>query len=145
MADLNFVHELIKGDVIEQVDVLRIMGVDPDQVRDGSMPPDVQLAGMIERELHRNDLLWTVKAHKGSVYILTDAEAYEHNCKRQRSGYRKFKRAVTGMGGVDISRFSDEKRREFDLDSRKLSAQYMALKSVRVSPSEMLKPANFRR
>ena len=72
MADLNFVHELVKGDVIEQVDVLRIMGVDPDQVRDGSMPPDVQLAGMIERELHRNDLLWTVKAHKA---VKTDKTA----------------------------------------------------------------------
>lgn len=145
MADLYFVNQLVKGDVIEQVEVLRIMGVDPEQARDGSMPPDVQLAGMIEKELHRTGLLWTVKAHKGAVYILTDVEAYEHNCKRQRSGYRKFKRAVTGMGGVDVSRFTDEKRREFDLDSRKLSAQYMALKNVKVSPSEMLRPAHIGR
>jgi hypothetical protein len=46
------------------------------------------------------------------------------------------------MEGVDTSYFSSQKRREFDLDSRKLSAQYMALKAVRVSPTEMLKPAS---
>jgi hypothetical protein len=45
------------------------------------------------------------------------------------------------MGGVDISHFSTEKRREFDLDSRKLSAQYMALKTVKVSPADLLKPS----
>ena len=139
MADLNFVDRLVKGDVIEQGDVLKIMRVDPAQLRDGSMPPDVQLAGMVEKELHRIGLYWTVKAHKGAVYILTDAEAYEHNCKRQRSGYRKYKRAVTGMGGVDVSLFSDEKRQEFDISYRKLSAQYMALKCAKLPPSEMLR------
>ena len=145
MADLNFVDRLVKGDVIEQGDVLKIMRVDPAQLRDGSMPPDVQLAGMVEKELHRIGLYWTVKAHKGAVYILTDAEAYEHNCKRQRSGYRKYKRAVTGMGGVDVSLFSDEKRQEFDMDSRKLSAQYMALKCAKIPPSEMLQASNIGR
>ena len=145
MADLNFVDRLVKGDVIEQGDVLKIMRIDSAQLRDGSMPPDVQLAGMVEKELHRIGLYWTVKAHKGAVHILTDAEAYEHNCKRQRSGYRKYKRAVTGMGGVDVSLFSDEKRREFDIDSRKLSAQYMALKCAKLPPSEMLRASNIGR
>jgi hypothetical protein len=141
MANLNFIDHLAKGDVIENEDVLKIMGVDPNEEQSGAMPPDVQLAGMIERELHRIGLQWTVKAYKGSVHVLTDLEAYEHNCKRQRSGYRKYKRAVAGMGGVDISHFSTEKRREFDLDSRKLSAQYMALKTVKVSPADLLKPS----
>lgn len=145
MADLSFVGDLSKGDVIESEDVLKIMMVDPNEDQTGAMPPDVQLAGLVERELHRIGLQWTVKAFKGTVQILTDLEAYDHNCKRQRSGYRKYRRAVVGMGGVDTSYFSSQKRREFDLDSRKLSAQYMALKAVRVSPTEMLKPANIGR
>ncbi len=145
MADLNFVADLSKGDIIESDEVAKIMMVDPNEDHTGAMPPDVQLAGMVEKELHRIGLQWTVKAYKGTVHILTDLEAYEHNCKRQRSGYRKYKRAIAGMEGVDTSYFSSQKRREFDLDSRKLSAQYMALKAVRVSPTEMLKPANIGR
>jgi hypothetical protein len=141
MARLDFIGRLAKGDVIENEDVLKIMGVDPNEERSGAMPPDVQLAGLIERELHRIGLQWTVKAFKGTVQILTDLEAYEHNCKRQRSGFRKYKRAIAGMEGVDTSHFSSQKRREFDLDSRRLSAQYMALKAVRVTPSEMLRPS----
>lgn len=139
--DLGFVDGLEKGDVIENDIVLQIMGIDEQESDRSSMPADVQLAGIIEREMHRFGQYWTVKAWKGAVYILTDAEAYEHNRKRQRSGYRKYRRAVTGMSGVDVSRFSDEKRQEFDLDSRKLAAQYMALKNAKVSPVELLQPA----
>ena len=83
MADLSFVGDLSKGDVIESADVLKIMMVDPNEDQTGAMPPDVQLAGMVERELHRIGLQWTVKAFKGTVQILTDLEAYDHNCKRQ--------------------------------------------------------------
>lgn len=141
MADLGFVTMLKKGDVLERADVLKIMGMELDELHFGMLPPEVQLAGMIEKELHALGRHWTVKAFKGSVLILTDLQAFEHNKKRHRSGVKKFKRAIDGMAGVDISRFTSQERHEFDLASRKLSAQYIALKSARPTPMELLRPS----
>lgn len=144
--DKVFVNSLRKGDTIEGSDVLKTLGILPEDVEPGGIPPEVRLAGKIERELHRIGKFWTVRATPGCVTVLTDHEAFQHNQRRHRSGIRKFRRALNGMKGVDTRKFTTEDRMQYDMESRKIAAQYLAITQAKTDPSSLVtsaKPGRF--
>lgn len=136
--NMEIVKTLHKGDTIEGEDILKTLGILPENVEPGSIPPEVRLAGKIERELHRLGKFWTVRATPGCVTVLTDHDAFRHNQRRHRAGVRKFRRALNGMKGVDTRKFTTEDRAEFDMANRKLSAQYLAITQTRAKPEIMV-------
>lgn len=139
--DIEFVNSLQKGDTIEGENILRHLGMMPEDVEPGGIPPEVRLAGKIERELHRLGKYWTVSARAGIVAVLTDHDAYHHNRRRHRSGIRKFRRALDGMKGVDTRKFSVQDQSEFDLVNRKIAAQYLAITQAKANPEIMVTTA----
>lgn len=143
--NMAFVNSLRKGDTIEGEDILKTLGILPEDIELGSVPPEVRLAGKIENELHRLGKFWTVRASPGCVTVLTDHEAFQHNKKRHRSGVRKFRRALDGMKGVDTRKFTVQERTEFDLASRKIAAQYLAISRTKASPEELVTAVNIGR
>lgn len=140
MIDSERLMRLRKGDVIEGGDVLLWLGMLEGDVRPGSVPPEVRLAIAIEDGLHKVGRFWTVKAVTGAVMVLTDAQALAHNVKRHRAGLNKFRRAVACVGGIDTKKMTSEEIRDFETFSRKISAQYLAIKSARSDPSAMVRP-----
>jgi hypothetical protein len=143
--DTGFVSSLRKGDAIEGTDILTHLGILPEDVEPGGIPPEVRLAGKIERELHRLGKFWTVSARAGCVTVLTDHDAYHHNRRRHRSGIRKFRRALDGMKGVDTRKFTTQDRDEFELVNRKIAAQYLAITQAKANPEAMVTPAKIGR
>lgn len=138
---MEFVNSLRKGDTIEGEDILKALGVTADDIEHGSIPAAVRLAGKIERELHKLGKLWTVRATPGCVTVLTDHESFQHNRRRHRSGIRKFRRALNGMKGVDTRKFTSEDRMQFDMESRKIAAQYLAITQAKTDPSSLVTSA----
>lgn len=139
--DMDFINRLRKGDKIEGPQVLQLLGLRPEDVIPGSVPPEVRLASYLEKELHRIGRPWTVKASQGVVAVLTDYEAYQHNLKRHRAGVRKFQRSLAGMAGVETHTFRPEDRSECESAHRKIAAQYLAIKTVKVAPSSLVQPS----
>lgn len=137
-VNMEIVATLHKGDTIEGEDILKTLGILPEDVEPGSIPPEVRLAGKIERELHRIGKFWTVRARPGCVTVLTDHEAFQHNQRRHRSGIRKFRRALDGMKGVDTRKFASADREEYEIVSRRIAAQYLAIVKAKSSPEEMV-------
>lgn len=139
--NLEIVGTLRKGDTIEGEDILKTLGILPEDIEPGSIPAEVRLAGKIERELHRIGKFWTVRARPGCVTVLTDYEAFQHNQRRHRSGIRKFRRALDGMKGVDTHKFTPSDREEFEAVSRKIAAQYLAISQTRTKPETLVSAA----
>lgn len=139
--NMEIVATLHKGDTIEGEDILKTLGILPEDVEPGSIPPEVRLAGKIESELHRMGKFWTVRARPGCVTVLTDHEAFQHNQRRHSSGIRKFRRALNGMKGVDTRKFALADRENYEIVSRRIAAQYLAIIKAKSSPEEMVSAA----
>lgn len=134
----EIIGTLRKGDTIEGDDILKALGILPEDIQPGGIPVEVRLAGKIERELHRIGRFWTVQARPGCVAILSDHDALRYNQRRHRSGIRKFRRALNGMKGVDTRKFSAEDRLDYDQTARKISAQYLAIMQTRTDPTQLV-------
>jgi hypothetical protein len=129
--DLKFLDTLEKGSCIPADEVSKIAGVE-DFTPESLNFVALQLAGILEQALWAQGKRWSLRAVKGAVYVLTDAESVEFQAKRFRTGVKKIRRSKRHVDQVDISQLGEVDRRQHELESRKISASLVAVqKSLR--------------
>lgn len=129
-----------KGTTIPNSLIAEIMGAVADDSERFALTK-LQLKGMVERYLHSQDLVWTVKILPEGVRILTDREALAHNRKLHAWGRRKIRRAARQLDGIDTVQLDEHERSVHATEQQRLTNTLSALDAARRlfrSPWEIL-------
>ncbi len=123
-------ESLKKGDVIPATVIEQIVKVSAD---DRSYQfKALQLKEFITKSLAKRGELVTVVIRGASIVILTDAESGPYNSRMGRIGARRIRRSLARHSVVDLSKLTDEQRKEWDRDQIKLSLMATGLKNSRL-------------
>lgn len=122
-----------KGDSIPVDKVERLVGVSRTDARFSLLA--MQMAKQIERDLHINKKMWTVRTEGGSIRVLTDAEASHYNHSRQRRDRRSMFRRFALNSAVDATLLSDDQKQQHDRAMEVDGRYIQAMRSTRAQLS----------
>lgn len=81
----------------------------------------LDIKSFIEKSLRERGENVTVVSRKGSLVILTDAEAGPYQCRAGKQGARRIRRSFFRHLQIDLSKLTEDQRKEWDRDQIKLS------------------------
>jgi hypothetical protein len=104
--------KLGKGSVIQSSEIERVTGGKADSRNFGL---DVMTAkGMLDRQFRDAGITLTTRTSKGTIIICDDSDASRYNRKSGRSGLRRFGRSHVRNLAVDVSKLTEEERKDHE-------------------------------
>ena len=122
------VSDMQPGDIIEQTECEKLVGMRRDDNEYRYNLRLLELRRYIEVSLRRIDRIFTITQKGGSLCILTHEQASEYNANTFRLGQRRMRRSFRRLVAVDTEHLSQEARNQHALT---LACQSRILEAVK--------------
>lgn len=116
---------LAKGDLLPESVLAEIVKAAPGTAKFAFRV--MWLKKKISKDLAARGMYVTLAVKRGSLAILTDAEADGYNAQFAKTGVRRIRRSAARHAAIDLTKLTAEQRIEWDQNSRRLGMMVSSL------------------